>query len=312
MNRQKMSVWLAAAVLLMPLGLPASSLRYSGQTRTEGYAAGDTDPFFEVDPALNSDFLLPNATVGPDATHISAITGHVSFGRLSSYSHVGGAEIIATPDLGYFAGLGVAFTDSVTIHGASTGFLSLDISFDGQMTKSNEADSIARANLNLMTFSSLGLVTNSTGIGVNWINQTAAVLAPHNADIFSDLWAATTVTPNGGGYRTQGQATVLIPFVESNFDISFSLGTAVFCHIGCVSTSDFANTLLVGGARILDASMVEIPGAFLTTGSGHDYAAAVNEGGGGGGGSGEVPEPGTWMMAVGGIGMIVWRKNRRR
>jgi hypothetical protein len=301
-------------VFLLSLPVQASSLQYSGSTGTEGFPGGYSDPFFELVNAHSGDKVLINKTVGPDSTHVAAIVGEATFGRLSVYSHVGGSAIPGVPDAFYSAGLGVQFTDTVTVHGASIGLLSLDIYFHGDLDKSQTPDSLVRANFGVRSWYADGAITTANaGVGASWINSNPASKNPQpTSGLELELWnASSLLASSNGGYIFQGQASLLIPFYVDTFDVSIALSTSGFCHLPCSFTGDFAHTALVGGARILDSAGTVIPGASLTAQSGFDYQAAISPGSTTPGAPApETPEPATAALTAGALGFFVWRYRR--
>ena len=129
--------------------------------------------------------------------------------------------------------------------------------------------------------------------------------------LFGSLGNAIGITPDSGGYIFQGQGTVLIPFNASNFDLFFTLNTSAACRTACSATSDFGNTALIGGARILDSQMAVIAGASLTSDSGYGYLTTQGPTVPGG----DVPEPASVILTAGVLGAFAWRyrgKSKRR
>src|SRR5207247_8047963 len=127
--------------------------------------------------------------------------------------------------------------------------------------------------------------------------------APGLIGVFAPLQAAMTITPDGlGGAIYQGQATILLPFTTSSFDFHASLSAIARCDAPCSAKADLGNTALIGGYRILDASMNVIPGATLTSDSGYDYITPPGSADSG------VPEPGSVVLSAAVFGILLWRR----
>lgn len=298
----------SGVAILMSVPLLASSLRLSGETSTEGYPAGSVSVFKENPAAVFGDTLNASQLSGPDVNHTAFFSGEVNFGRLSSRSRVSGTDIPGTPGAYYIAGVGVVFDDSITIHGATSGYLSLDLSVHGEMSKGSGSDDSTLANFTVTTRNSAGLQTNTAGIGMRWLGTNPPSVFPGTTDLLTNLRNAITISGSTDGFIFQGQGTVLIPFSEALFDLVFGLSTSAACHMACTAISDFSNTALIGGVKILDASMVEIPGAFLTSQSGFDYKTLGSPGSPGA----DVPEPASVTLLAGALAFLCWRQRRGR
>jgi len=254
--------------------------------------------FHELPNALNNSSLIFSHFDG-DANNGASIAGGVTFGTMHAFSHVGGSK---EPASYCSAGLGGRFCEWIVIHGASSGFLRLNIALHGWVNKSSGPEDLARGSLNLTTLTAGGgAITSSSGIGMNWSPGASPGVVVSQGGLFDSLGAALGIVPDSGGYTFQGQGTVLIPFNTGNFDLFFTLNTIVACRTACSATSDFGNTALIDGATILDAQMAVIPGAFLTSDSGYGYLAAS------GPPAGDVPEPASAILTAIGLGVLAWR-----
>jgi len=288
---------LMIAATLQALTLEAAALQYGGSFSLENIPGGNLTVNHELPHAFNNDSLI-FSNFGGDANNGASISGGVTFGAMRAFSHVGGTNDPAS----YFSsGFGVSFYDSIAIHGASSGFLRLDISLHGSVDKSSGPDDQAGGTFNLQTFTAGGgAITSSSGIGMNWSPGASPGVVVSQGGLFDGLGAALGIVPDSGGYTFQGQGTILIPFNANNFDLFFTLNTSTACRTACSATSDFGNTALIDGATILDAQMTVIPGAFLTSDSGYGYLAAS-------GPAGDVPEPESGILAAIGLGVLAWR-----
>jgi len=289
---------LVIAAALQALTLEAAALQYGGSFSLENFPGGDFTVNHELPNAFSNASLIFSHFDG-DANNGASIAGGVTFGTMHAFSHVGGTKDPAS----YFSsGFGVSFYDSIAIHGASSGFLRLNISLHGSVNKSSGPEDQAGGTFNLQTFTAGGgAITSSSGIGMNWSPGASPGVVVSQGGLFDSLGAALGIVPNSGGYTFQGQGTVLIPFNAGNFDLFFTLNTTAACRTACLATSDFGNTALIDGATILDAQMAVIPGAFLTSDSGYGYLAAS------GPPAGDVPEPASAILTAIGLGVLAWR-----
>jgi hypothetical protein len=296
-------VGFVGAAVLFSLALQAGTLQYSGSTSTEGYAPGNVDLFFDKTDAHSNDLLLVTRSFGPDSTHVASFAGEVAFGHLGSYSSAGGSAISSVPNAAYSASLGTSFTETFSIFGPASGFLALAFDVHGVMHNSSGPDDQARASLTLITFNSTGsTIWSSDGLGLNWLGSGSPSVA--SSPGLAALASAVSVGPNSGGIGFNGHAVVLIPFSENTFNVKIGLNSSVSCHLACSATSDFLNTAVVGGARILDSSMNEIPGATLTAESGFDYQSQSTP-------TSDVPEPATVFLTGAALAVLVWRSRSR-
>ena len=289
---------LMIAATLQAFTLEAAALQYGGSFSMENFPGSDFTVFHELPNALNNSSLIFSHFDG-DANNGASIAGGVTFGTMRAFSHVGGTKIPAS----YFSsGFGVGFYDSIAIHGASSGFLRLNIALHGWVNKSSGPEDLARGSLNLTTLTAGGgAITSSSGIGMTWFPGASPGVVVSQGDLFESLGATVGIVPDSGGYAFQGQGTVLIPFNASNFDLFFTLNTITACRTACLATSDFGNTALIDGAAILDPQMAVISGAFLTSDSGYGYLTASSPP------VGDVPEPTSAILTAIGLGVLAWR-----
>jgi hypothetical protein len=295
--------WSAAAALMLALPGLSSTLSFTTEASTGDYLPG----YFSFDDQLvnansSSNLSFTKQIFAPDGFHVAFMSGDASFGRLGAESFVAtnGPDTIQA----YIASMTMSYDDAITIHGASSGFLSFDVSLHADLSHTNGDGNIASGNFFILTESlDQSQVLTFAQECLSWVNTgqpgyCAAQLGP-----LAPLKSATSITPDGtGGANYQGQATIFIPFSLSSFDLHLSLSSTVFCHAVCSESSDLSHTALIGGVKILDSSMAVIPGAFLTSDSGYDYVTPP------GASTSTVPEPGPLVLVAAAIGFLVLRR----
>jgi hypothetical protein len=283
---------LAAAILFLVQPARSGVLNLNGETITGPYIPGYVNETPENDHAHSNDFLSISRNIfAPDSTHVVAFAGETSFGHLAAASAVATNAVVGYD---FFSSSMIAgFTDTVTINGASSGFLSLDFTFHGAVHKQSVNGSTATGNLLVQTHNSAGDVTYSSGgIALDWFDTDPPAFAFQAGGTISSLHTATSLAPVNGSFEGQAIGQVLIPFSIASFDLSVGLTTVAFCHAPCTTSSDFSNTALIGGYHILDNSLNPIPGATLTSESGYDYVTPP------GSAVAAAPEPGLTLLTA--------------
>jgi hypothetical protein len=297
---------LTAGVLLLALPIHAGTLLYTGLTETNQYSPGNQSFDATLDPAHSNDNLSITKNIfAPDSVHTAFLGGDVLFGRLTSAAAVG-AQPVANPSLPFFSTLTTKFTDTLTISGASSGFLSLDIGLHGVLSRSDTTGANSQGELNIFAMDSGGNVSASGAICMFWEAGSAPILCgPGLVGVASTLFSAMSITPDGlGGWVFQGDARVLLPFTGGELGFSAQLTTLVGCKAPCSASADLGHTALFGGYQILDSAGHLIPGATLTSESGYDYVTPPS------GDAAAVPEPATsGLIALAGLAM--WGRRRR-
>ena len=254
--------------------MEAGTLSYTGLTRTGQFSPGQLAFDQELDPAHSGDTLsITRNVLGPDASHVAFLDGQVQFGRITSTALVDAAPVPGGGFSPFFSSLSTKFTDTLTISGASGGFLRLNFSLHGVLARSETSGASAIGTFDVFITDLGGNVTNEGIVCMTWEAGKAPILcAPLLAGVLAPLQAATTISPDGGGGSIyQGQATILFPFTSSSFGFAAQLTSQVSCTAPCAASADLGHTALIGGYQILDSSLNPIPGASLASASGYDY-----------------------------------------
>jgi hypothetical protein len=206
MTDQRRRAWRLNALLLIALPAGAATLSYTGLTETGAYSPGTQSFDGETDPAHSNDILgITRNIFGPDALHVAFLSGEVDFGRIASAATVNAGPVAPGPK-GFFSSLSLSFGDTLTIQGASSGFLSLDLSLHGILAQSGGAADSAQGNLSIFTADLSGNTTSSATLCTYWQGASApGYCAPGLIGALAPLMAAMTITPDGlGGAIYQG------------------------------------------------------------------------------------------------------------
>jgi PEP-CTERM motif-containing protein len=285
------------AAVLAPISLEGSSLSYNATYSFSNAPGNFFDQSHELQNAHSNDALSFHHDNGGSLPYFGSVSADVSFGSMRAFSHTSGGDD-NPPGSTFSATTGVHFYDSITIHGASSGFLSLNVSIHGWLDTSSGPQDEALGIFQLWTFTAGGGVqTNYGGIGMHSGLGAPPGVSPYG--LLDSLGTAVGFGPDSDGYGFHGQGTVLIPFNASSFDLLFGLSAVASCYSPCSATSDFGNTATIGGATILDSQFVPIAGAFLTSDSGYSYLADP-------GPTGDVPEPASAILTAIGLGVLAW------
>jgi hypothetical protein len=238
---------------------------------------------------------------GPDALHTAFIDGQVLFGRIESAAAVAAQSVQNNVFSPFFSSLTTQFNDTVTIHGASSGFLSLDFGLHGVLARSETSGANTTGDFSFFVTDLAGNTTHSGLVCMTWDAGSAPILcAPGLAGLLSPLQSSMTITPdNLGGAVYQGNASILIPFTSSSFGLAAQLTAQVGCTAPCSASADLGHTALIGSYQILDSNLNPITGATLTSESGYDYitppAGAAAPG---------VPEPASAFLVASVLGLL--------
>lgn len=187
--------------------------------------------------------------------------------------------------------------------GTGTGQFTGTVHIDGTLT-GPLGDGTASLEWSLRTFSD---------------NLVAAVSADYDAS--TNSWSMSVFSSGIWSYTTGTGALSINQDVIGSY--SFAYGAALYLkselatRISGNSTADFSNTVQFTGMKLpQDAAVYVVSGArasdyginFAGNGSGTictDLACAVN------GGTQPIPEPGTYALLIGGLGVIAWVARRR-
>jgi hypothetical protein len=213
------------------------------------------------------------------------------------------------PDAPFYSDLTLSFNDTLTISGASSGFLSLDVSVHGVLHQPGGNGDYAIGRFGVLTENTDETVISNFGsLCMFWSGPnppgycTELPLGP-----LAPLKSAMTINPDGlGNVIYQGEATIFIPFSGNTFEFQAALSSSSLCHAPCSAKTDLGHTALIGGVKILDSSMNQISGATLTSQSGYDYVTPPS-----GAAAPGVPEPASASLTVGMLGFLVWYARRK-
>jgi hypothetical protein len=293
-----------AAILVLAGPARCGILTLNGETTSGSYSPGYVNQSLESDFAQSTDALnLSRNASGPGFS--LSFGGVASFGRLSAYSNVSAGTVPGHPNEYFSSALGSGFTDTISIINASSGFLSLDFAIHGKLDNQPQAGTLTSGRLIVNTTNLAGDVTYVTAdFFMLWDGTNPPGFSTLDAGVLSGLRSAISISSASGGYVYQGVSSVLIPFTTSSFQLTTALISTASCHAPCQASSNFGDTALIGGYRILDSSMNPIPGASLTSESGYDYTTPP------GPAAADAPEPGSAILTAGMLGLLGWRRRR--
>ncbi len=204
-----------------------------------------------------------------------------------------GSESLSSP------GVASASSDDIlTITGAASGFLGLNIYLQGFFSPDNVATSkvvyclqtfSSRLEILTATFSKRSTSTTSTVSGTLGNSMTGN---------FADFAPIAT----GTGWTVNLRGTVFVPFssvpitlyprLQGDYNCSATIGRA------CTATANFPNGARIGEAVVYDTNMNRVSGAVVSSASGFDYSAPVSR----------APEPARLLLCLTGV-LCIGRKD---
>ena len=242
----------------------------------------------------------------PNRGHSSGFEARAAFGNLGlAFS---GNAFCQDPACGTERAYGsvdvVRSIDTLTIVGATTGFLKLDILVEGTFGASGNA------------FSTFWYVLGFSHPSISYSEPISAAYGDYPGGTGSDLRVLPIITGNlsaqappaiGPNWEGLLSGSVFLPFTSGSISVVQTLAGQWDCRATidapCSTFADFYNSAKVGGAAVYDSNFNLVDGATLSSQSGFDYTTALDAGG-----STAVPEPSTLALALAGLGFLAWRR----
>ena len=286
-------------VFVIGFALVTAPAIFAGQYTVSAWATGGYS-VFDTNGVACSD--TPGTVIAPSANASVACSGTTTDGagpfKNSLFDFVGSATATASPAVlraaaaastsnapfDFFHSAGNAEAEAMTANGyqvpGATGMalFHLDLTITGSSTSTGDAFGGANLTLTHDTFVDPHLLTGPGVIHTTPIPYDQSQFFAYNLDLFAGAILCASCT----------SATPAHQFTAS-------------------ASADFSHTVTITGITITDLAGNPITPTTFISSDGIDYAALVN-----GGVSAGAPEPGSWVLAMAGLAVMVRYSVRRR